>query len=149
NAGDNLIQIPSTHFSGIGHDVSGSSTTLVGFQYVMQDQNASTQEQYSLIVRSDMSGQPDPTPAGVLLQTTPLTSPSGTGTLAWIVTVTLATPSTALPLCNTYYHGTNATAAPTWPADGLSWHICTYYPLNGTQADNPAPNAPNIAWNII
>lgn len=150
NGGDNLLQIPASHFSGIGHDATGAGTVLTGFQYVMQDQNAATQEQYSLIIRADNAGAPDPTAAGLLLQTTTLTSPSGSGTLAWIVTVGLATPSTALPLCNTYYHGANTVAAPGWTADGLSWHICTYYNVNGTAASNPAPtNVPNIAWNII
>jgi len=148
NAGDNLLAVPATHFAGIGHDATGTGTVLTGFRHVLQDQNASTVEPYSFIIRADMGGQPDCTTAGVLLQTTALNSPSGAGTLAWIITATLTTPSTALPLCNRYYYGLNFTASG-WTADGLSSHIGTYYVLGTTQADNPAPNAPNVAWNCL
>jgi hypothetical protein len=149
NGGDNLLEIKSSHFSGIGHDTAGVGTVLTGFRHVLQDQNASTVENYSFIIRRDSAGAPDCSAAGVILQTATLASPSGAGTLAWIITATLTTPSTLLPLCNTYYHGLNIPANAGWTADGLSSHIGTYYLLNGTQADNPAPNAPNIAWNCL
>jgi hypothetical protein len=61
--------------------------------------------------------------------------------VGWIVTHTLTTPSTVLPLCATYYHGASVAAAPSWPTDGLSFHIGSYYDLGGTQADNPGPSS--------
>lgn len=153
NPGDILLKVPSSRFQGIGQDPTGGGTTLLGFNYVMQDQNAATVENYSLIVRGDNNGQPDATAAGVLLQTTPLTSPSGTGTLAWIFTVTLTTPATVVPLCNTWYTGANVGPAALWTADGISYHIGTQALLGGTQAGNPAPNATqaevHLAWDII
>src|SRR5262249_55075236 len=93
-------------------------------------------------------GAPDCTPAGVLLQTGQLSSPGGTGTLAWQITLTFATPTTVLPVCATYYVGLNLTSA-NWTADGLSSHIGTYYNLNGLQGGNPAENAPQIAHNCM
>ncbi|MEZ5963444.1 MAG: hypothetical protein R3F56_06315 [Planctomycetota bacterium] len=148
NAGDNMMQVPSTHYAGIGHDATGAGTVLTGFRHVLQDQNSLVTEPYSFIIRADNAGQPDASAGGILLQTAPLQSPSGTGINAWIITATLTTPSTALPLCNTYYQGLNLAANAGWTTDGLSSHICTYYLLGTTQADNPAPNAPNLAWNI-
>lgn len=149
NAGDNLLEVPASHFSGVGHDATGTGTVLTGFRHVLQDQNAATGESYSFVVRGDASGQPDCTAAGLLLQTAPLAAPTGVGTLAWIITATLATPSTALPLCNTYYHGLNLPANAGWTADGLSSHMSSYYVIGATQADNPAPNAHNLAWNCL
>jgi hypothetical protein len=149
SAGDNLLQIRSSHFSGIAHDAAGTGTNMTGFRHVLQDQNASTQESYSFIVRADNAGAPDCTPTGLLLNTAPVLSPAGAGTLAWIITGTLATPSTVLPLCATYYIGLALPANANWTADGLSTHMSSYYLLNGSQAGNPAPNAPQLAHNCL
>ncbi|HLU39593.1 MAG TPA: hypothetical protein VK081_09415 [Planctomycetota bacterium] len=143
NAGEYLQEIPATHFSGIGHDPTGAATSVPGFQYVTQDQDASTVETYSIVVRSDASGQPDASPAGLLLNVGPLNTPSGTGTLAWQVTVTLTTPTTAVPLCNTFYAGLQFSAA-NWTNDGQSLHV-TDYPLG----DNPAPGARTLTHNCL
>lgn len=155
NAGEILMKMPDTHIQGLGHDATGTGTNLVGFQYYMQDQNAATVEQYYLIVRGDNAGQPDYTGGSggsttppPILRAGPLNSPGGSGTLAWIVTATLNTPTTLLPLCSTYYHGSEVQAA-NWTADGISWHIGTYYLTNGVSiGDNPAPNAPKLSWNV-
>jgi hypothetical protein len=149
NAGDNLLQIRSSHFSGIAHDNAGGGTTMTGFRHVLQDQNAATVENYNFIVRGDNAGAPDCSATGLLLNVGPFASPGGTGTLAWIITGTLATPSTLLPLCSTYYIGLALPANATWTGDGLSTHMGSYYILNGTQAGNPAPNAPQIAHNCL
>jgi hypothetical protein len=154
NPGDLLMKVPSSRFQGVGQDATGAGTTLLGFRYFLQDQNAATIETYSLIIRADNAGQPDATAAGVLLQTTSLSSPGGTGIVAWQVTVTLTTPSTVVPLCNTFYTGANVGPAPGWSAtDGISFHIGTQAILNGTAAGNPAPGAlaseVNLAWDII
>jgi hypothetical protein len=157
NAGEVLLQIPRTAFQGVCQDAGGTGTLLNQFQYVTQDQNGSTQETYFLVVRRDdpvTPGAPDITAAGLLLRAGPLLTPATTilTPVAWIITATLATPSTVLPLCDTYYHGMEVAAAPGWTGDGQSVHICTYYNLGGTQADNPAPivtgfpDPINVAW---
>lgn len=153
DAGEILIQVPGSHFGGVIHDAAGTGTSLVDFQYVTQDQNGSTQETYYMVVRKDASGAPDASAAGLLLRAGPLQTPASTvlTPVAWIITATLATPSTVVPLCGTYYHGMEVAAAPLWTNDGQSNHICTYYLVGGTQADNPSPPpdvVPNVAWNI-
>jgi len=148
NAGEYLLQIRSTHYSGIGHDAGGSGTRLSGFRYVTQDQNGVTPETYSMVVRADQAGQPDCSTAGLLLSVGPLTTPPNTtvGPIAWQITVTLTTASTALPLCNTYYQGGQFPAAPGWNGgtDGQSLHITDY-----VLGDNPAPSAPSLTWNCL
>lgn len=148
NAGEYMLQVRSSHFAGIGHDVTGTSTRLIGFRYTSQDQNGVTPETYSMIVRADLAGTPDCTNAGLLFTTGSLTTPPSTtvGVVAWNITTTLATVSTALPLCNTYYQGGQFPAAPGWSAgtDGQSLHI-TDYPLG----DNAAPTAPSLTWNCL
>ncbi len=154
SAGEYLVEVPHTHFAGVCQDATGSGTSLRAFEYVTQDQNAATQSSYSMVVRrADTSGRPDPTSAGRLLRLGPiLTPPSTLATpMAWWLTSTLATPSTALPLCDTFFFGMELDAAPLWTQDGQSIHTCTYYPITNSQGDNPAPPPdviPNLAWNI-
>ncbi|MEZ5962607.1 MAG: hypothetical protein R3F56_02060 [Planctomycetota bacterium] len=142
NPGEVLQLNPSSHFQGVGHDATGTSATLYAFKYTTQDQDASTPEPYTLLVRGESAGQPDPTPAGLLLSVGPLTTPSGTGVTAWTITATLNTPWVGLPLCANYYHGADV-AVRSSTADGQTFHICNY-----TAADIPAAGAANLAWNI-
>lgn len=153
NAGEILIQVPGSNFAGVCQDATGTGTSLESFQYVTQDQNGATQSTYTMLVRADAAGQPDATAAGVLLRLGPLVTPPSTTTtpIAWVLTTALATPSTGLPLCGTYYHGMEVEAAPLWSVDGQSVHICSYFLMGVTQADNPAPPpnpVPNVAWSI-
>lgn len=145
SAGEYLLQIRSAHFSGIGHDSSGTGTRVTGFQYVTQDQVGNTPETYYLVVRTDNSGAPDCTAAGLALRAGPLTTPTSTVTtpVAWQITATLTTAATTVPLCNTYYVGMEFAAA-NWTNDGQSVHI-TDYPLG----DNPGSGAPNLSWNCL
>jgi hypothetical protein len=144
NAGEYLLQVRASHFVGVGHDPTGNGTLLSGFQYFTQDQNAATVETYSLVVRSDAAGAPDCSAAGLLLSVGPLSTPGGTGTIAWQITTNLTTVSTALPQCSTYYQGLEFAAAPGWPNEGQSVHL-TDYPLG----DNPAPGALSLTWNCL
>lgn len=148
--GELLMQVPGSHFAGIGTDVNGTGTRLLGLRCSLQDQNATTPETYHLVVRGDAAGRPDCSAAGLLLRVGPLATPSAPTQPPWILTTTLATPSVVLPVCGSYYHGAEVAPAPQWPSDGLSFHISTYYqqPTLG-QADNPAANAPNLAWTCI
>jgi len=150
NAGENLIARPGSHFAGICQDATGGGTNLVSFRTVTQDQNGSTPETYYLVVRKDSAGTPDITVGGLLLRAGPATTPPSTvlTPVAWIITDTLTTPSTVLPLCGTTYQGMEYQAA-AWTSDGQSNHICTYYLLGTTQADNPSPPpdvVPIVAW---
>lgn len=153
NAGETLIQIPGSHFAGIAQDAAGTGTSVAGFRVVTQDQNGSTQETFFMVGRADASGTPDITPAGLLIKAGPFMTPVSTvlTPVAWIITFTLATPTTVFPLCGTYYHGMELAPAPLWTGDGQSNHICTYYNLGGTQADNPSPPpdvVPIVAWDF-
>lgn len=142
NAGEILLKNPADLFSGVGHVATGATATLHSLKYTTQDQNAATQEPYTMVFRSESAGQPDPTAAGLLLSVGPLTTPSGTGVAAWTITVTLGNPWTALPMCANYYHGASVAVRPD-TSDGQTFHICTY-----SAADIPAATAPNLAWNI-
>lgn len=146
NAGEYLLQVRGAHFSGIGHDPSGAGTRLVGFQYVTQDQVGATPETYHLVVRTDSSGAPDCTTAGLIARVGPLTTPASTVStpVAWQITATLATVATTLPLCGTYYIGAEFPAAAGWANDGQSLHITDY-----ALGDNVGSGAPNLSWNCI
>jgi len=152
NGGSVLLEVPGRHFSGVGHDASGTGTLFQNFHYLTQDQNAATVETYSMEIRGEANPPPGPDCNATLMQLTGLSLPGGTGTLAWFITNTLATPSTAVPLCNTFFMGAQVipTAGPQpWPQDGQSFHMGSYYLLQGATASNPAPNAPNIAWECL
>lgn len=151
NPGDVLLEVPGTHFSGVCQDAAGSGTLFNSFFYQTQDQNAATVEPYSMLVRSAAFPGPGPdcTAAGIRMQVTGLSTPGGAGTIQWAITTTLATPSTALPLCETWFMGAEVAPAPNWPADGQSFHIANHYLTQGLTGGNPAPNAPSLAWNCV
>lgn len=144
-AGEYLLEVPASHFSGVGHDASGSGTRLSGFRYVTQDENASTQETYYLVVRGQSGAAPDCSAAGLLLRAGPYATPPSTVVtpVAWQITTSLATASLTLPLCGTFYTGMEFPATG-WPNDGQSVHI-TDFPTG----DNPAPGTPSLTWNCI
>ncbi len=151
--GEILLQVPATHFAGVAGDPTGTGTILNSFRYITQDQNGSTQETYYMVIRADLAGAPDTSVAGLRLRAGPLMTPASTvlTPVAWQITATLTTPSTAVPSCATFYEGMEVAAAPLWTNDGQSNHICTYYIVGTTQGDNPAapPDVvPNVAWNI-
>ncbi|MEZ5964739.1 MAG: hypothetical protein R3F56_12905 [Planctomycetota bacterium] len=137
-----------TDEDGVGQDPSGTGSSLEGFAVTIQDQQSASVEPFSFVLRADRSGQPDASAGGLLLQTALVSPPSGVGTQAWLLTVTFTTASTVLPLCGASYYGLNLPANGAWPNDGLSIHAGTYYQVGNSQGDNPAPNAPNVAWSI-
>lgn len=149
DAGELLLQVPATSFAGVAHNDDGRSAQMNGFQCVGQDQDGRTPETYYNIVRCDIGGQPDCSRSGQCLRVGPFTVPgsSFSGPIAWVLTTNLATPFTTCPTpCVTFYMGIEVAAAPAWTTDGLSIHIATSVLTGGTQADNPAPGAPNLAW---
>jgi hypothetical protein len=146
SAGDYLLQVPATHFAGVGHDAGGSSSRLTGFTYFTQDQNGATPETYSVVVRGDVAGAPDCSAAGLLLSVPLMLPAAGIGVIARQITTTLATPSSALPLCQNYYMGLELAAAPGWSGgtDGQSLHLSDYF-----LGDNPAAGVPSLSWNCL
>lgn len=150
NGGSLLIEVPGQHFSGVGHDATGAGTLFYNFHYLTQDQNASTIESYSMEIRGEANPPPGPDCNATLMQLTGLSTPAGSAITAWLITNTLATPSTAVPLCSTFFMGAQVATNAGWPAtDGQSFHMGSYYVLQGATASNPAPNAPNIAWECL
>lgn len=154
-AGSILVEVPGTHFNGIGQDANGATTTITGFRYLMQDQNAAAAaEIYDFEIRRQSNPPPGPdcTAAGIIFNLVGLQSPPGGSPAAFFITNTLNPPMTSLPMCDTFFMGVNVpfnagwtNPSPTW--DGLSIHMGSYYTLQTRTASNPAPNAPNIAWN--
>ncbi len=152
--GEMLMQVNKDYFLGVGQDSTGSSASIVGFRYITQDERPVTTETYYLVIRGEATTGGPAYPGAPILRSGPLTPPPSTSTtpLAWNLITILATAAT-IPLCDTYYMGGEFAAAPAWlnppgQDDGQSFNISTYYLLGGTQGDNPAPNAPNLTWNV-
>jgi hypothetical protein len=149
-AGDVLLQYDRTNVLGTGQGITGlPSGRINGFRAVLQDQDAATPEQFSLVVVEDdplNPGNPNPSATGELLRTGPIPTPTGTGPTAFVFTFTLSTPADIAPATSTWYFGVGLPANPTWPSDGLSGHIATYYA--GTAGDNPRAGAPNRTFAI-
>lgn len=146
NGGEVLQEVPLPGFAGIGDRNGQPMCSLLGGTWVMQDQNAGTQEPYSFLLRranATMTG-PDPTAAGVLTQTA-LTSPPGTGTAAWLVSTTFTTV-VQVDCRGGLFVGLGLSPNPLWTLDGLSNHIATY--AGGLAGDNPRANAKNLGWQI-
>lgn len=151
NAGDMLLQVPAAHFAGVAQAPSGTASNVAGFFYYTQDQNPVTPSTYSMVLRADVGGRPNCTAGGLLLSAGPLTLPPSTSTtpIAWVIATMLNTPSTVAPTCATFYLGASVAAAANWPTDGQSFQIGTYFLLGASQADNPAPTAPNLSFECV
>ncbi len=143
NAVELLNEMPQGAVAGLGDN--GTACRIHSMLMVLQDEEASTQEQWRLMARPrDMTtGGPDT--SNVVFQTGALSTPPGlTGGQAWIFTVTFNTPAT-VP-CDTWFYGVALNAAPLWPggSDGLSMHMAHY--TMGTLGAHPRATAPNLGW---
>lgn len=149
-AGDVLLQYDRTNVLGTGQGITGlPGGRINGFRVVLQDQDAATPEQFSLVVIEDdptNPGNPNPAPTAELLRTGPIPTPAGTGPVAFVLTFTLTTPADIAPATSTWYFGVGLPANPSWPLDGLSGHIALYY--TGTAGDNPRAGAPNRTFAV-
>jgi len=144
-SGELLQQFPKSVFRGIGD--TGQACEVNGVRWVNQDQNAATQEKFRVLIRkSGPTKGPDATPAGVIWQSNVLTTPLGTGTLAWMNTLNFATPI-KIPCDRDIFCGLQFTPAPAWSADGHSLHGSFY--AGGTSGDVVRPNSPTLSWTII
>ena len=144
--GEVLQEWPINLVAGIGDN--GTTCQFVGAEFLTQDQDASTPEQYSVVARADAMGMPDVT--ALLLNATGLSTPAGTGITAWRITVTFASPFNA-PCDKGMYVGLGLSGNATWTADGQSLHGAAYVFPGGTfpmVGDHPRQNAPKLTWNV-
>jgi hypothetical protein len=148
NAGELLYEVPDARFRGVGD--FGPACTAEAFVCTTSDENASTPETYSIVLRTPLVGGagPDPSAAGVIVQVGPLQTPPGTGRLGWILTTSFATP-VAVPCEGGWYMGIAVQAA-SWTSDGQSLYMA-FYPgfFNPPAGDNPRAGAPNHSWWIM
>lgn len=155
--GEGFQQVTQDLFRGVG-DTGGGVALARGFYHWAGDLNGSTPETYGIVLRNATpTGQPDTTPAGVIVQvnnlTTPVTSPVSVG---WIMTDVFATPA-ALPTTASWFQGLYLPANPLWPTgsgtsgpDGHSiWAADTL--AAGTPAivgENGRFTAPPVTWRV-
>jgi hypothetical protein len=124
-------------------DANGTTNTVTGMQFILQDQFDSSVEQYDIRIYGEDLTTPNPNfpnfaptaPVGTnqLAHFGPFSSPGGTlnAPAAWFVTVTFATPL-ALPDAQDIFLGVElqpsaaantAATPPSWPNDGISVQI--------------------------
>ena len=65
---------------------------MTGMRIGTQDQDASAQETYRLVLRRDVGGTPDCSAPGMLFMSGPLLLPPGTGAESWVVSTIFSTP---------------------------------------------------------
>jgi hypothetical protein len=151
NAGDVLTKYDRSNVLGMGQGITGlPGGRINGFRAVVQDQDAATQEQFTFAVVADdllNPGNPDPSPTGEMLRTGSVSTPPGTGVAAWVMTITLPAPADIAPPTGTWYFGVGLPLNPTWPVDGLSGHIGSYF--TGALGENPRSGAPNLTYAIV
>jgi hypothetical protein len=147
SAGQLFQEVPKAMFRGVGD--GGSACVATGFQMWTADENAATQETYSIVFRGPLStGGPDMSAAGLIGQIGPFLTPLATGRAGWQITATFGTPLT-LPCEDSFYLGIDVQAAP-WSSDGQSLYVAYYYPpATRFIGDNPRGNAPNHAWQAV
>ncbi|MFK7738679.1 MAG: hypothetical protein AB8H80_00040 [Planctomycetota bacterium] len=147
-------EVSTDWFRGVGN--LGGAALAFGFYHWAGDLDALTAESYDIILRTaDAQGQPDTSPAGVIVEVTNLslpTDPAG-GNAGWIVTDTFATPA-ILPTDATWFQGLRLPANPAWPsgtpADGHSiWSADTLsIGTPATVGENARLNAPPVTWAV-
>jgi len=149
-AAEGFQEVTQNLFRGVG-DVGGAAWAR-GFYHWASDLDTATPETYGIILRTaDPTGQPDVTPAGVIVQVNNLTTPTGAGgNGGWILTDVFATPA-ALPTQASWFQGLYMPASPLWPSsDGHSiWSADTL--AAGTPAtvgENARFSATPVTWRV-
>jgi hypothetical protein len=142
NAGQLLFRFDAEDYRSWG-DANGTTNTVTGVQFILQDQYDSSVENYDIRIYGEDLTTPNPNfpnfpataPAGTnqLAHFGPFASPGGTANApaAWFVTVTFATPL-GLPDAQDVFLGVElqasaaanpATTPAFWPNDGISIQI--------------------------
>ncbi len=150
-SGEFLQGFHSAHWRDIaGYDATAKTSLVKGFIIRnLQDQNRSTQESYTFVVRSgtDAAG-PTLGTAGVIGTAGPFKTPPSSFTTpgSYAITTTLATPM-KVPGDKYIAVGIQVGTAPKWTSDGISVWINGNF---GTIDDNGlSPTALDTAWQII
>ena len=158
SVGDICQRYPSELLNCTGMtSVGGNVVNRVSHLYcVNQDQSGITQEQFTVgLIGHDPllpPGTPGPDAALDIIRTGPFTTPSTTVTtaVAWIWTITLATPLDTLPARADYYTVCGLPANAAWVADGMSVHMSGW--VNAPVVDNPLTTGalpiPNCVFTI-
>jgi hypothetical protein len=141
-----LLQIPASHFFGVGHILTGVSSQVRGLRYNLQSTVGTTVQTYGLVLRRDVAGRPDcGTP---ILALSPLITPvGGGGAVSWRISTTFATPL-AVPQCDTLYAGI---ALPIMvPPAGLFAHMALLRPFSTSPAaSNAGLAAADLQWDCV
>jgi hypothetical protein len=115
---------PPSHFRGIGDD--GTSCTVHGFQYLVQDQDTATSDPYTWAIRSGTAAGPTLGAGGLLAGLATATPLSTGGPGAWLITLTPTSPI-AVPCNDHFFVGFQFPAFAAWPtSDGPSGQARTY-----------------------
>lgn len=148
-AAEGFQEVSFDYFRGVGDTGSGQAMAR-GFYHWAADLDSLTAEVYGVILRTaDSNGEPDTTPAGVILEVPNLSLPIGAGgSTGWIMIDVFATPA-ALPLNATWFQGISVLANPAWPAsDGYSiWSADTLTAATpAAVGENARLGAPAVTW---
>jgi hypothetical protein len=130
-----------SHWKGIGD--TGAGAFINGVTITTQDQNASTQETYDVVLRlgTDAAG-PTTGVAGELSVTGPFMTPlGGNAPAAWVITHTFGTP-TRIPSKGFFSAGLRLVPA-AWTADGQSIH------MSDQAVQQSGPHQGDHTWQII
>ena len=154
-------QAAQRDFEGVGTNNDPSQLGVVtGFRARIQDQDASTQEGFAFVVVANAAGNPaqgnqdwlpdNRDPQGVLLRTSTMVPPIGSGPTAWILTLTLATPAIILPESANFFYGVSLPPNSAWTQDGLSVQMATFQSIGPfpEHFDQARDGAPNPTWAI-
>ena len=143
NEGECLQMVSAKHFGCFG--------AIKSVTFVLQDEDASTQENFWVVFRkADSTGtKPDMTSSGVILMQGPYKPPKGSGRAAWQYTVPLSKPLKLLACCkgSNFFYGLRISANANWYNDGLSMWVSG---IQGNCAEHGFKVAnPHHAWNIL
>ena len=153
-AAEGFQQITQDQFRGVG-DLGGISLAR-GFYHWAGDLDSLTPETYGVILRTQdpVTGGPDTTPAGVIVQVNNLSLPIGAGgNTGWVMTDLFTTPAT-LPQNAAWFQGMSFPASPNWPsgtpADGHAVWAADTLAANtpATVGENGRFSAPPVTWRV-
>jgi len=116
---------------------------MAGWQVVIQDQSGVSQELWTTgLIDDDPAAPGTPLATADLLRAGPFATPtsSATGPVAWIFTITLATPYDSLPTATDFHACVGVPSNAAWTADGVSIHMSGW---TTSPVDNPYLNGAN------
>lgn len=128
-------------------DPLGATFLFTAVRFVIQDQIGNTPESYNIVAyNEDPANANFPDPASVWLRSGNFVMPASTATgpVAWIITVTLATPPAAPKGDKWIGLQLSPPAVGTWPTDGASLHCAFDRALASTSTNTSDQAGPRI-----